>query len=94
MKDEAGYEWTIEGRVQYVMFRDFTERVARKLGLLGYVRNNENGTVTVVAEGEREKLAKLRSYVEKGPLFAHVTAVREREIPPKGEYKNFEIRYN
>ena len=49
-------ECHIEGRVQMVMYRDFAMRKAKLLGLSGTVKNNDDGTVTLVAEGEEEQL--------------------------------------
>ena len=44
------------GRVQNVMFRDFIARGARHLGLTGYVRNLDDGSVEFVAQGQKEKV--------------------------------------
>ena len=52
-------ECRITGRVQLVMFRDFTQRKASSLGLFGTVENKKDGSVVVVAEGEESKLEQL-----------------------------------
>ena len=45
----------VYGRVQLVMYRDFTQRKAKKLGLTGYVINQKDKTVKVVAEGKEKE---------------------------------------
>jgi acylphosphatase len=65
----------IYGRVQLVMFRDFTTRKARKLDLVGYVRNLADGSVEAHGEGTRENLEKWIAYLHKGPLLAHVERI-------------------
>ena len=49
----------IYGRVQGVFFRDSSRRKAKELGLSGWVRNEPDGTVQIVAEGEEKSLKKL-----------------------------------
>jgi acylphosphatase len=84
----------VHGRVQMVMYRDFCCRKARKLGLVGYVKNLPDGTVEVVAQGTQEKLEKFLEYLRKGSLLSHVEEVQPQvsEIPA-GEkaYSNFSI---
>ena len=86
-------ECRVEGRVQMVMFRDFTCRSARKLGLVGTVQNMRDGSVYVVAEGEEEKLKELRKLLWKGSLLARVENVECRWTEPSGEFEKFEIVY-
>jgi acylphosphatase len=65
----------IYGRVQLVMFRDFTTRKARKLSLVGYVRNLADGSVEAYAEGTKEHLEQWIAYLHRGPLLARVERV-------------------
>lgn len=83
----------ISGRVQMVMFRDFVQRAARRLGIVGTVRNTQTGSVSVVAEGEEEKLMELLALLKKGPLFARVDKTNEAWSEPLGGYKSFSILY-
>jgi acylphosphatase len=69
--------YMVSGRVQGVGFRNFVEHAAGKIGVDGFVRNRRDGTVEVYAIGEPERLQKLRAALEKGPLLARVTGVRE-----------------
>src|SRR2546421_8024107 len=57
----------VRGDVQGVGFRYFVQRKADQLGVRGWVRNNDDGTVEVVAEGERAALEQLASALEGGP---------------------------
>lgn len=84
---------TIFGRVQMVMFRDFTKREALTLGLVGTVQNMQDGTVYVVAEGEEERLQIFLLQLHKGPTFSKVTKVEETWREPSGEFISFNIIY-
>jgi acylphosphatase len=83
----------VSGRVQMVMYRDFTYRNAKKLSLRGQVRNLPNGTVEVVAEGSRSDLEKLVEKLKEGPLFAHVTDVAVSWLPITGAFQTFRISF-
>jgi acylphosphatase len=65
----------IYGRVQFVMFRDFTTRKARRCRVVGYVRNLADGSVEAYGEGRREDLERWLSYLQHGPLLAHVERI-------------------
>ena len=76
-----------------VMFRDFAARKAKSLGVIGWVRNEEDGSVYVVAEGEGAALGELLSHLHKGPLFAKVKEVKVEWKDATGEFSNFKITY-
>lgn len=80
----------IFGHVQGVGFRHFTYRIAKRLNVKGYVRNAEDGTVEIHAEGDEETLEQFLTQVSRGPTMAVVTDVRVEEIPAQG-YEDFEI---
>ena len=84
-------ECLITGRVQLVMFRDFAQRKARKLGLAGTVENFQDGSVKVIAQGAEKNLIKYIHYLNKGPILAKVkdVSVRWREI--KESFEDFKI---
>ncbi len=84
---------TVSGRVQGVFFRANTVDVARRLGLVGFVRNLPDGRVEVVAEGEEEKLRELIAWCHQGPPLARVTGVEVRWETPTGEFADFRIAY-
>jgi acylphosphatase len=84
----------VKGIVQGVGFRYFTVYQAQRIGgITGYVRNLRDGSVEVVAEGEREKLEHLLAQLRKGPTGAHVTGVDVFWENPTGEFTNFGIRW-
>ena len=70
----------IRGRVQGVGFRWFVHREAAELGLHGTVRNTDTGEVEVVASGDPEALAELRTELRKGSRGSRVDAVIEQEL--------------
>jgi acylphosphatase len=65
----------VAGRVQGVFYRASAAEQARRLGLTGWVRNLSDGTVEVVAAGQREALAELTGWLWCGPRLARVTHV-------------------
>lgn len=86
-------ECQVTGRVQMVMFRDFVTREARSLGIKGTVKNNADGSVSIIAEGDEVVLHAFLELVGKGPLLARVDKVRGDWAEPFGCYKNFDILY-
>ncbi len=83
--------YVVRGRVQGVGFRWFVEREAQLLGVDGWVRNNYDGSVEVLATGTREQLARLRERLHAGPRAARVDEVEESEARPVAGVKNFRI---
>ena len=83
----------ISGRVQMVMFRDFTCRKARKVGVAGFVRNLPDGAVEVVAQGTKENLEKLITYLHKGSVFSKVENVAIEWRTPQKTFDSFDLIY-
>jgi acylphosphatase len=81
----------VKGRVQGVGFRWFVEREAAMLGLAGWVRNNDDGTVEVLASGSDEQLESLRSKLKQGPRAARVDTVDEHPASAPEGLKSFSI---
>jgi acylphosphatase len=81
----------VRGRVQGVGFRWFVEREAHILGIAGWVRNNSDSSVEVLAVGTRDQLAGLRSRLQQGPRAARVDHVEELEAKPVAGLSNFRI---
>lgn len=81
------------GDVQGVFFRAGAQSEARKLGLKGWVRNNDDGSVEAVAEGERTQLEKLLEWCSHGPAGASVSNVEHRWGDASGEFPDFGVRY-
>ena len=83
----------VYGRVQGVFFRYETYRLARNLGVTGWVRNLPDGRVEAVFEGEKGKVDKLIEFCKRGPRGALVTKIELSWEKPKNEDGSFEIRY-
>jgi acylphosphatase len=83
--------YVVRGRVQGVGFRWFVEREAHILGIAGWVRNNHDGSVEILAQGTRDQLIGLRSRLREGPRAARVDNVEESEAQPAAGLSSFRI---
>lgn len=81
----------VKGRVQGVGFRDATARAARKDGVLGWVRNADDGTVLIHAEGSEAAVAGLLAFLEEGPRGAAVEGVEVETVKLEG-HEQFAVR--
>ncbi|OGC81853.1 MAG: hypothetical protein A2788_01290 [Candidatus Abawacabacteria bacterium RIFCSPHIGHO2_01_FULL_46_8] len=84
----------IFGRVQGVFFRDHAQAKAAALALVGFVRNELDGTVYIEVEGEEEKLAQFLTWCQQGPEAAVVEKVEHQFSDQLENFSSFEIRYN
>jgi len=89
----SGLEAVVSGRVQMVMFRDFTRRKALKLGVVGEIKNRPDGTVAVYAEGSEETLEKFVEFLKRGSAFSRVDNVAYTFVYPRGGFDSFFIKY-
>mgnify|MGYP001459646274 CR=1 FL=1 len=85
-------ELRIVGKVQGVWYRASMQREARRLGVAGWVRNVEDGSVEAVAEGPRADLEALIAWCRKGPPGARVDDVQVHWSSAQGGFPGFEIR--
>lgn len=76
----------VSGMVQGVGFRYFTQDVAERLKISGFVRNLRDGRVEVLAMGTPQQHAELRTLLERGPRFSSVTEVQEEPAPVERQY--------
>jgi len=90
-KDVQARRFVVRGRVQGVGFRWFVEREAHMLGIAGWVRNNADGSVEVLAMGSHDQLLGLRSRLRQGPRAARVDDVEESEVRPIAGLDTFRI---
>jgi len=81
----------VRGRVQGVGFRWFVEREAHILAVAGWVRNNHDGSVEILAQGTRDQLSGLHSRLSEGPRAARVDAVEVSEASPVAGLSSFRI---
>lgn len=82
---------TVTGEVQGVRYRDFVQVSAGQLGLVGYVRNNPDGTVTVVAHGMPDILKDFVEYLHEGSLRAKVEGVSVEWRSPSATFHEFSL---
>ncbi|THV54515.1 hypothetical protein BGAL_0025g00350 [Botrytis galanthina] len=68
-----------------VSFRWFTQKKARSLGLVGWVRNTDDGKVKGEAQGSASQIESLRADLKEGPPHANVTGYEEKELDLKGK---------
>jgi acylphosphatase len=92
-REDSRLHAIIEGRVQGVGFRAFTMRKANEMGIDGWVRNLRDGSVEVIAEGQRTDLDKLLSALRRGPASAYVTNVKPDWRSATGEFDGFNAKY-
>ena len=74
----------VHGYVQGVFFRDTTRRRAEHEGVAGWVRNNRDGTVEAVFEGERAAVDRLVRFCAEGPRGAQVERIERFDEEPEG----------
>ncbi len=88
---KRGAKFIVQGTVQGIFFRQFVKENADRLGIRGFVRNLEDGTVEVIAEGEPEKINELGAIVKKGPEHSQIRNVVFEERKWAGDFKDFKV---
>jgi acylphosphatase len=88
----AHLEATVVGRVQGVGYRYYVISHAHRLGLTGWVSNEQDGAVHCVVEGPRADLEHLLELLREGPASAIVEHVAEQWLPYTGHWGSFGIR--
>ncbi len=83
----------VRGYVQGVGYRWFARQRAQALGLTGYARNEADGSVRIVAEGERELLERFLAELRRGPEGADVSDVEAGWAAATGEFQAFQISH-
>jgi acylphosphatase len=84
--------FVVRGRVQGVGFRWFVEREAHILQIVGWVSNNPDGTVEVLAQGTRDQLAGLHPRLQQGPRAARIDDLQVSEAEPIPGLTSFQVR--
>lgn len=85
-------EIKVIGQVQGVFFRQSVKTEAERLGLGGWVRNEEDGSVKIVVEGAEESLQKLVEWARLGTEWARVDEVKVEWQDARGKLNRFEIK--
>jgi acylphosphatase len=91
MSDKNRASLTVNGLVQGVFFRYRAQMEAKRLGLTGWVKNNDNGTVMSVVEGEKDRINEFIKWCHQGPDQAQVDEVAVAWQNFTGEFKDFNI---
>ncbi|MBZ4663726.1 MAG: acylphosphatase [Caloramator sp.] len=86
------YRFKFYGRVQGVGFRYFVYTKAYTLGLSGYVKNLDDGSVEAEVEGEEQIIHKFLDIVLKGNGFSRIDDIEKEQVDVKGD-KKFKILY-
>jgi DNA ligase D-like protein (predicted 3'-phosphoesterase) len=81
----------VHGAVQGVAFRDATLRKAGELAVMGWVRNEPDGSVLVHAEGATSAVESLTAFLREGPRLARVSEVAVEQVAVEG-HEQFAIR--
>ena len=84
---------SVSGRVQGVGYRAFTVRAATERGLVGGVRNCEDGRVELEVEGPKDEIVGLIERLKVGPPASRVTDVRVEWVAATGRQTNFAVWY-
>jgi len=87
------YKVRIEGRVQGVCFRHYTQQEANRLGLTGWVRNLSDGSVETLICGDEAQLKAMLAWLEHGPSTAKVAQTRVETIRLESGLQGFSISY-
>lgn len=82
----------IYGRVQGVGFRYSAKEKAGKLGVVGYARNEADGSVFIEAQGTDEQLEPFLAWCRKGPWLAKVERMEHEEKEPGEHFEGFSTR--
>lgn len=80
----TAYRLIVHGRVQGVWYRNWTVNSAQDLDLTGWVRNRDDGTVEIHAEGEEEGLDRLAALAQDGPPATDVIKIDRSVVPVEG----------
>ena len=82
----------ITGRVQGVAYRAWTRAAAEKLGLTGWVKNRDDGSVLAHLEGDKARVDELLTLMWQGPGAARVQDVQAEEVAAEPGLSGFDIR--
>ncbi|AIE59081.1 acylphosphatase [Bacillus methanolicus MGA3] len=83
----------VSGKVQGVGFRYFTQMKANTYGITGWVRNQPNGNVEIIAEGNKDDLALFLASIKEGNPFSRVSHMEIEEVNEISGFTSFTIKY-
>ncbi|MDQ3050293.1 MAG: acylphosphatase [Bacteroidota bacterium] len=83
---------TVSGKVQGVFFRKYTKEAACKIGITGFVKNTNEGTVYIEATGNESQINEMIQWCHKGSPWSKVNGVKVDGQPLKN-FEDFRIQY-
>lgn len=83
----------IHGKVQGVGYRFFATRVARRLGLKGWIQNLRDGAVEAAVEGESKAIDEWIEELREGPRYAEVSRIDQEKREFTGQYGDFDVKF-
>jgi acylphosphatase len=87
-------EIVVLGRVQGIGYRAYTLKIAQRLRIRGYVKNQADGSVKVLAIGDEDQTNEFIGYLKKGPAFSLVREMSVNEVEAAVErYQDFRVEY-
>ena len=89
---QVAMRFRARGHVQGVFYRAWTRDEARQLGVTGWVRNCDDGSVEAHVEGTQTAVSKLYQLMAKGPSGAKVESLLAEPVEPEG-HVGFEVRH-
>lgn len=92
---QVNYRAVVCGRVQGVGFRYYVLRTANALGLDGWVKNRDDGSVEMVVQGEEEQVQQLLQTVEQGTLWIQVDSLQttRQQLDETLVQQKFSVQY-
>ena len=93
MPDKVQLHAIIHGRVQGVFFRDTAKRFAEEFGICGSVKNLPDGTVEMIAQGEKEAIEKLLDTLKEHPGMASISKIDKTFGECKEEIQGFHVNF-
>ena len=81
----------VSGKVQGVFYRKSAKMEADQLGLVGWIKNRDDGTVEANIGGKEDRLKEFVDWCKKGPPLSKVIYVEETWSDSAGDWKEFEI---
>jgi acylphosphatase len=83
----------IHGKVQGVGYRFFATRIARRLGLKGYIQNLRDGSVEAAVEGEAAAISEWIEELREGPRYAEVSRIDQERREFQGKFGDFDVKF-
>lgn len=87
------YKIEISGRVQGVGFRYFTQKKAKQIGLLGWVKNTYSGTVEVMVQGSETEIQTFLDFLQIGPSLSRVDKISKYKMEVLNDFDSFKVKY-